>query len=400
MKFLNILRELSTFNVPLIFFFQLLFAICSYDSMATPSFVLVCHQETKEELCQRYLNQHKEAISYTDYLESSTGLLSRALFLRINQFLELYYKIPVGIYPDTEKASSYFAKKTQMISSPHFLSIPPNDLIASNGPLNEIHQELVNDLTQGFLSPIKKAILLHLLTLQLKGATLPSSLSNSSPATQEISLTKPLLARDWVLQIKTLRDGPFSHPGTLSPHFVLPNHTDRIYINGILIHKEQLNRIQLHRHIYYHVAYISNTYQPRFQWAMGEKLQIFDANVPISEGDCSNSFWRARETDYAMDENEKIKVLYPSNCVAQMIEKVSVSNFKNEANHKLNSSISAELKKEFLYSTQPPTTADDLSKTPSRAILKNTWHEHPLIIWGSSLLALYFISKQKPSDSH
>jgi len=405
MKFLNFLRALNTFYSHHVLFIQLLFAAFSFNSVATPSFVLVCHQATKEELCQRYLNQHKEVISYSDYLESSTGLLPRSLFLRINQFLELYHKIPANIDSDVRKATSYFTKKSQLIENPHALSPPPNGMMPFNDPLNEIHQELINDLTQGFLSPIKKSILLHLLTLQQKGTTVPFSPSNSfpdsTPASPKMPLTNPLLPRDWELQIKTLRDGPFAHPGTLSPHFELPHHMDRIYLNGILIRKEQFSRLQFHPHIYYHVSYVSNTYQPRFEWVLGEKLQSHGVNVPIAEGDCSNPLWRANETDYPINDNDKIKILYPSNCLAQITDKVSVFNFKNEPSRKLDSSINGALKNELVASPQSSiATIDDFSKSSVSETLKNTWHEHPIMIWGSSLLAFYFISKQIPTDSH
>lgn len=129
---------------------------------------------------------------------------------------------------------------------------------------------LLDRVTDGFLGPFRRHLLIRLITKE------------------KFNLHTSLPLND--LQLKTLKEGVLQNPGSLnSPKFNFLD-DDQLYINGFEIKKGLFSQVLVHPEIFYHIAYISQVYPPQFLWIKGKSfsnMSIFPLEqTPLLSGNC------------------------------------------------------------------------------------------------------------------
>lgn len=143
----------------------------------------------------------------------------------------------------------------------------------------QIQTEQIHELTQGFLSPVRKQYLIDLLRL------IPPERSKALKILDMVVIASSQ-------QIEALHRPPHEHKGSLSPQLDSKEDGDRLYLNGIRYSFEEFKNIKLIPGIKYHLSLISEVFQPLFLWASAEELtHLSIQRVPLVKEDCSwNSF--------------------------------------------------------------------------------------------------------------
>lgn len=323
--------------------------VCLLGTLMAPSqsharpFVLICHEQTTAEECTDFLAKTPEAISYISFIESTTGTVTRDVTQRV------------------------FDLQTH-----HQDRIYSNDLEKDEESVDL--NSLIKETSQGFLSTIKKSLLIQLLLLKtsqtnnLNTATRASALPNSNSLKEETKAINPNSPSDPSQQIKVLTKGVMKHPGTLPLSLALYRQDDQLYINGRLIKSENIKTIHVYPHLYYHIAYLSNTYRPSFQWSRGDQIQPFPKQTLVS-GDCLNPHWEKG----VIETTESTRALFSSACT----NVISRSRINATS---------------MLLDQEPP---KDLPKSISmNEAPRNFWTKHPIIAIGASILVFSFFQKE------
>lgn len=316
------------------------------QSNARP-FILICHEQTPVEECTDFLTKTPEAISYISFIELVTGTATRDLTQRIFDLQTHHQDLSQSIEQVKDE---------------------------ENDDLNT----LINETSQGFLSNIKKSLLVKLMILSssppntLNTVTKATTLPNFKNQTEEALTSNQSSNFDHSQQIRILTEGVIKHPGTLPLSVALHRQDDQLYINGRLIKSEHIKTIRVYPHLYYHISYLSNTYRPYFQWSRGDQILPFPKQTLVS-GDCLNPYWEKGVTETT----ESTRGLFPSACINVI------------SRPRANASM--------LLDQEPP---KDLPKSISiKESPHHYWAEHPLIAIGASLFVFNFFQKELQKTS-
>lgn len=365
-------------------------------------FVLICHEQTPEEECTDFLSKNPDAISYISFMEAITGTVTRDITQRIFDLQTQHQNTSISNYAQRDEES------------------------------DELNT-LIKETSQGYLSTIKKSLLLQLLVLKSSSikahnnstavvtpenskypketvkvinpfsikekrqfinfasaneesrvinlsSTDEESRAINSPSTkEEASFSDPHsnlnLASDLSQQILVLTEGAIKHPGTLPLSVELHRQEDQLYINGRHIKNELIKTILIYPHLYYHIAYLSNTFKPFFQWSRGDQILPFPKQALVS-GDCLNPNWEKGVTETT----DSTRALFSASCINM------VSRPRASASMLLDQELPKDL-----------TKGTSLNEAPH-----NFWANHPILAMGAGILAFSFFQKelQKTSKTH
>ncbi len=325
----------------LIFFtLSILFFVSVTLKGQTFSFILVCHESTTEESCKNYFKQNSDAISFAQYWKSMYGTITKDFIYKFT----LFHQEPFD--SDSIKSSKN--------------SLSYLDFI--NKASEENFYSLVEELTNGFLSPIKKSLLLSILKTE------------GSLNTPQESISDEINPWNNPLQSKTLREGAEKYPGILYSPIELHRKDDELYINGFLVKHEHLKTIQFHPNLYYHIAYISNTYQPFVQWGLGKEIKPIP-KIKIITGTCQKTSWE----NNSFETPDSIKVLFNSSCINTV------------SKQKIHPSTS------FF---NPHLDFSDFSKKPSYSEpSQSQWMNHPVITIATSFIVFNLLHREFQKNS-
>lgn len=184
--------------------------------------ILLAFPMTKTEDYQKGLEQNPEAISLIDYFEAVSG------------------------YAPTEESCFY--------QNPSWPTPADDDLLG---------------LAQGFLSPLKRTLLIKALEKNAQKGS-PSS-SFSWGKTREALLAPPSTDLKEGVRIPWLIYRP----------------EDRLYLNGQRLTNDQLSQLRLDGEAHYHWAYYSSTSLPVIRWARPQELEPLSFS-PLIHGTCQN----------------------------------------------------------------------------------------------------------------
>lgn len=200
-------------------------------------------------------------------------------FLRINTPLAVASIVVKSEHTSTVDYSNLLLNRKSHISLIEALEANsgaiPRDLLQTidrhlkncknDGTLSTRTNELIKEITSNFLSPLRKQLLLELLQANCH---------------EEIQTSQ-------IPQLKAFSESPLYHHGQIALPWKPVDPEDRLYINGYRIYEEQISKIKLYPGVFYHISYLSNTYQPRFLWARAESIEIFSPTAIVS-GECDH----------------------------------------------------------------------------------------------------------------
>ena len=150
----------------------------------------------------------------------------------------------------------------------------------------EKYQGLIKSLTKGIISQIHKNLFLKFY--------------NKHPEILTVS--------NHEVQLNLFKMNPLNNPGSLINSIKMIRNDDVVIINGFKFSSEDLQKLKFHPKLYYHIAYLSNAFQPHFQFAIGEEIQN-PPLVPIIKGDCEKSYVTG------FDNTDLTMTLFPNNCL-------------------------------------------------------------------------------------
>jgi len=318
----------------IILYFSLL-TFSPFISSARP-FVLVCDEQTNEDEYNIYLSQNSDSISYIEFLEAETGQIKQDNFLKNTKFIESSEDI--DIQSNSKENENHVLLPN--VKNHYSLQLESNN--ESNSNLDEI--------TNGFLSSIRKLVLLTILK-----------------KIQDEPLQSPASINNYTLQVKSITEGVVKNPGSIASQFEIFRKDDRLYINGILIKTDQLKSIKFYPQLFYHIAYLSNVYKPFFQWTKGDKIKSIPKEKLVS-GDCQNVTWTENVKNIAIP----AKTLFIHSCTNK------ISLYKSNPSLFFNKELPKDLSQTISYS-------DTTHKY---------WSDHPFIIIGGSLLIFSLFQKE------
>lgn len=112
----------------------------------------------------------------------------------------------------------------------------------------------------------------------------------------------------FVVQREHLFQGPESTNNFL-PEIQHLSNGGALYINGFLIQQPEINRLRFKKGFFYHLALISNKFEPILVLAKSEDLRL-PSPSPLFFGNCRDARFSPRAV------SEGLKVLFSDNCVA------------------------------------------------------------------------------------
>lgn len=327
------------------------------------SFVLICNESTSEEECSDFLSKTPEAISYKNFVASTMGAVARDLTQRV-------FSLSANDWHNEAQNNG-----------------EGRDLNAKEKKVDDQDEinALIKETSDGFLSQIKISLLIKLLLLKstsknsLKGAmnslAAPSGLNQQKTLHSKLPVKSTEEIEESSLQIKVLTEGVIKNPGVLPLALSLPRRDDQLYINGRLIKNDMLNAVKLYPHLHYHVAYLSNTYQPYFQWARGDQISpIIKQNLII--GDCRSVIWE--KSVLHTTTVESFLALFPSACT-HIVSRPDIRT----SSMLLNKELSKEISDSMAFNERPPPY----------------WERHPLLTIGASILIYNLLQKELQKTS-
>jgi hypothetical protein len=194
--------------------------------------VLVAHSASSPVDFTKALESSKNLISFADLVEAESGAVSRHLIQNTHE-----------------------------------------------APNSTTQGDLIYQVTSGMLSPLRRNLLIQLLTIR-------TNLGDSIESTTRTS----------ELEIAALKNEPKFYNGTIKVLLQWMRADDRIYINGFRIDASEVDQLRLHKDVHYHFGYISNTYKPIFLWTTAEDFKGF-APEPLVANSCDKALITLHEPE-------------------------------------------------------------------------------------------------------
>lgn len=259
--------------------FQLILILCIFNVTQLASAqttVIISSENTPPEEIQTLLDTNKNYVSLIDYLKTTTGV------------------------PDSD-----------VIDQVH-------DLVSDKGEnhLSNSHRahELIQSLASGYLSPIKKSLLQKIL---------------------QKTNTKVVFRGDFSSLIHAEVKSGSIHANKV----IQKRSDDEIFINGVQLSHSELAKVTFASEYFYHIAYLSNTYEPVFLWARGDQIPEIKL-APLIEGSCEN-FRYSKPVSLEINELG----LFPKGCL-KLITKAPMGNIEGNKMY-FNRIEAPELKREL-----------------------------------------------------
>jgi hypothetical protein len=175
----------------------------------------------------------------------------------------------------------------ELLQEVHALDFAKKELRGPSGQESLSHPR---EITSGFLSPLKSSLLKKV--LKSSNPALPIAWKNS----------------------EILHAGMTATDSRINP-VQMKRSDDQIYINGNSFSASELKALKLAPFHYYHVAYLSNAFEPSFQWALGKDLKEPEPR-PLLQGDCTHS---RLQSNFVKDSAPI--ALFPNGCLKRLEQK-------------------------------------------------------------------------------